>query len=154
MAENLVIEAPDFDEIEKKGGRATRDGINLLWSVLNEEIRVRRTTVRDAKQTLETKIDSSAPGAQQDNFDTTRSSIYYFTGAVAFNLTGIRNGVEGTFKFLHNTGAATVTIKYNSASSDATNRILTSTAADKALVTDQSILLLYINQRWREFKGI
>lgn len=153
MSENLVIESPDFDEIEKKSGRATRDAITLLWTVLNQEIMLRRKTVRDAKQTFEVKIGTSAPGAGQDNFDTERSTIWYFTGAVAFNLTGIRNGVEGAIVILHNTGAATVTLKHN-VTSDLPNRLLMSTAADKALTTNQSTMFLYLNARWREFKPL
>ncbi len=152
MAENLLVESPDFDEIEKKAGLATRNAIFLLWSVTNQEISLRRKTVRDAKQTFEVKIENAAPGSQQDNFDTDRATVYYFTGGVAFNLTGLRNGVEGAMKFLFNTGSATVTIKHASGSSDAANQILTSTAADKTLVTNSAMLLIYINARWREFK--
>lgn len=152
MSDNLVIESPDFDAIEKKAGYATRNAVTLLWEVLNQEIKLRRQTVRDAKQTFETKITSAAPTVQQDNFDTDRSTIYYFTGAGAWTLTGLRNGVEGAMKFLHNTGAGTVTIANNSASSDLSNRLLTSTGANKSLTTDLSILFLYINSRWREFK--
>jgi hypothetical protein len=51
---------------------------------------------------------------------------------------------------LHNTGTATITIKNASASSDATNQILTVTGADKSLTTGKSLLLAYINSRWRE----
>lgn len=154
MAENLVIEAPDFAEIEKKAGRASRDAINLLWSVLNQEIITRRKTVRDAKDTLETKISNAAPTVQQDNFNTERSTVYFFTGAVNFTLTGIRNGVEGAILFIHNIGAATVTLANNSGASDAANRMILSTGANKSLLTDTSTCFLYINGRWREFKGL
>lgn len=153
MSENLVIESPDFPEIEKKAGGATRDAVNLLWSVLNQEILLRRKTVRDAKNTLEVKISNAAPVANQDNFDSDRSSIYYFTGSTNFNLTGLRNGVEGSIVFLHNIGTATITLVHN-ATSDAANRLLLSTAANKSLTTNTSTLFLYINSRWREFKGL
>lgn len=154
MSENLVIESPDFDEIEKKAGRATRDAVTLLWTVMNEEIRTRRKAVRTSKETLEVRILTSAPGSQQDNFDTDRATIWYFTGSTNFTLTGIRNGSEGNIKFFHNTGTATITIANNSGSSDATNRLLTSTAANKSLTQDQSIAFMYINSRWREYKPL
>lgn len=150
MAEQLVIESPQFDEIEKKAGRATRDAVNLLWSVLNQEITTRRQTIRDAKQTLEVKALNSSPAAQQDNFDTDRATIYYFNSAGGWNLTGIRNGVEGAIKILHNIGAGTVTIKHNSGSSDSGNVILTVTGADKSLTTSKSVILAYLNGKWRE----
>ena len=150
MSENLVITSPDFDEIEKKAGAATRDAVNLLWSVLNKEISLRRQTVRDAKQTLEVKTLNAAPTSQQDNFNTDRATIYYFTGSTNFNFTGIRNGIEGALVLLHNIGTATITIKNASGSSDAANQILTVTGADKSLTTSKSILLAYINSRWRE----
>lgn len=153
MSENLVIEAPEFEEIEKKAGAATRNAINLLWTVLNEEIKLRRKTVRDAKETLEVKVKTDLLAANQDNYDTERATIIYFTGAAAFNLTGLRNGVEGAFKILHNTGAGTITIK-NSVTSDAANQFVTSTGADKALTTNQSIAFAYLNSRWREYKPL
>lgn len=150
MSDQLVIESPQFDEIEKKAGRATRDAVNLLWTVLNQEVSLRRQTVRDAKQTLEVRALNSAPTTQQDNFDTDRATVYYFNSGSAFNLTGIRNGIEGALKLLHNIGSATVTIKHNSGSSDSGNVILTITAADKSLTTGKSLLLAYLNGKWRE----
>ena len=42
MAENLSIEAPNFDRIRKGDTHATEDAIRLLWYVLNNEIRMRR----------------------------------------------------------------------------------------------------------------
>jgi hypothetical protein len=153
MSENLSISSPDFDLIEKEAGVATRNAVNTLWFSLNQEISLRRKTVRDAKQTLEVKASNAAPTTNQDNFDTDRSTIYYFTGSTNFNLTGIRNGVEGAIIVLHNIGTATITIKHN-VTSDASNRLLTSTSADKSLTTNQSIMFMYLNTRWREYKGI
>lgn len=150
MAENLVIESPDFDAIGNKAGQATRDAINLLWSVLNQEVLTRRKAVRDAKQTLEVLPLATPVTTSQNNFDTERATIVYFTGASALNLTGIRNGIEGALKLIHVTGAGTITIKNASGSSDASNMILTSTGADKAVATGKSILLAYLNSRWRE----
>ena len=150
MATQNVIESPDFDQIEKDAKRATRDAITLLWSVLNEEIKTRRQTVKDAKDTYAAKtLNIDAGGVNQDNFDTAKSTIYYFTGAGAFNLTGIRNGIEGKIILLYDTGAGTVTIKNASASSVAANRFATDTGNDLSLSTAKMAIALYLNSLWR-----
>lgn len=42
MADNLVIESPDFDQIRKETGTATEDAVRLLWFALNNEIKLRQ----------------------------------------------------------------------------------------------------------------
>ena len=42
MAENLSVQAPDFERIRRSDMVATADGIRLLWLVLNDEIARRR----------------------------------------------------------------------------------------------------------------
>lgn len=42
MAEQLVIESPDFDQIRKDAGVTVEDSIRLLWFTLNDEISKRR----------------------------------------------------------------------------------------------------------------
>lgn len=42
MANNLVIESPDFDQIRDETGHGTEDAIRLLWYTLNQEIADRR----------------------------------------------------------------------------------------------------------------
>lgn len=42
MAEQLVIESPDFDQIRKDAGTTVEDSIRLLWFTLNDEISKRR----------------------------------------------------------------------------------------------------------------
>lgn len=149
MATQNVIESPDFNQIEKDAKRATRDAITLLWAVLNEEIKTRRQTVKDAKDTYAAKALNDAPTANQNNYDTGKATIFYFTGSTNFNLTGIRNGIEGKILLLHSTGSGTVTIVHASGSSDAANRFVTDTAGNLSLTTDQTAIAIYLNSRWR-----
>ncbi len=152
MAENLSVDAPDFDLIRKESGRATEDALRSLWYVLNDESRQRRLQARRSDGRIAGKIFTSAATANQNNFDTEDSLIVMFTGASAFNLTGLRNGVEGRVVFLLNVGAGTITVKHASASSDLLNRIRTQTGADVSLTTDKTVVLQYANSLWREMK--
>jgi hypothetical protein len=149
MADNLVIESPDFDRIRDEAGPATEDAIRLLWYVTNEEIRRRRQTVRDTKECDEVKVHSVSLAANTDNLDIQRATILHLTGGSPFNLTGLSNGLTGRRVVIHNTGAGTITIVHN-ATSDAANRFHTDTAANKTLATGQSITFLYLNGAWRE----
>ena len=150
MSFNLTIESPDFDRIRKDAGRATEDAVRLLWFALLDENATRRTSVKLARDRLEGKLLSSAPTAQQNNFDTEGALVVLFTGSTAFNLTGLRNGKDGRVVFIHVTGTGTVTMVDSSASSDAANRIITNNGANKAVATAESFLFLYAASRWRQ----
>lgn len=154
MAESLTVEAPDFDLLRKETGRATEDAIRSLWYVLNNEMRQRRQTQKRSEDRLKGKILVSAVTSNQNNFDTENAAIVLFTGASAFNLTGLRNGEEGMIKILLNIGAGTITVKHASASSDALNRINAIAAADISLTTGKTVILAYANSLWREIKQV
>lgn len=149
MAENLQISSPDFDRIKKGDFNAIHDAINLLWMVGNNEASVRARTVQQAQNRLSPKVQADAPLVGQNNYDGGDTSILSFEGATNFNLTGIRNGIDGWVRVIHNLGSGTITLKYESASSDASNRIDTVTAADKTVTTGQTAFLVYRNHRWR-----
>ena len=149
MSENLQIESPDFDRIQKGDPGAIRDAVNLLWLVLNAEIRSRTQTVQRATNRVNPAVLSAAPTAAQHNFDAGDVGTILFTGSTAFNLTGIRNGVAGRRLKIHTLGSGTVTIKYENGSSDAANRLDTVTAGDKTVATGQTAELEYLNSRWR-----
>ncbi len=152
MAENLSVEAPDFDLIRKETGRATEDAVRSLWYVLNDERRQRRLQARRSDGRIAGKILTSPIAVNAHNFDSEESLITLFTGAAAINLTGLRNGVEGRVVFLLNIGAGTITVKHASASSDALNRIRTQSGGDVSLTTDKTVVLQYANSLWREMK--
>lgn len=152
MAENLSVESPDFDKIRKESGTATSDAIRLLWYVTNNEIADRRRGVREAQEKREGKVLSAAPASAQDNFDAQGAFLVVFTGSTAFNLTGIRNGLDGRCLLIHVTGTGTVTVKNESASSDAANRIDSQSGADLSVTTGKTLILNYYASRWREAK--
>ena len=152
MASQLTIESPNFDRIRKLDGRAIEDAVRLLWFVANNAADVERRDIEIARNSINNAILYSAPAAAQHNFDLKDAGIVTFTGATAFDLTGVRNGSEGAIRLLVNLGAGTITVKHESASSDAANRINTSTGADVSVTTAKSVLLAYCNSRWREVK--
>lgn len=149
MSENLSVESPDFDRIKKESGIATRDAVNLLWSVLNSEVRTRSQTVQRAQNRVSPKVQTDAPTTTQNNADPGDSGTLLFTGGTAFNLTGLRNGLDGRRVKIHNLGTGTITIKYESASSDALNRFDTVTAGDLSVTTGKTADVEYLNGRWR-----
>lgn len=150
MAENQTIESPDFDRIKKESGSATRDAIQLLWYVANNEAAERRRGVRAAQEESLRKVKSDAPAAQQDNYDTEGAPLVEFTGSTNFNLTGVRNGQTGMLRAFYNRGSATITVKYNSGSSDATNRFDMQGAADVSLTTGKTVVFRFFNAAWRQ----
>ena|SRR3990167_4695554 len=154
MAENLSIEAPDFQQIEKESGIGTRDAVKLLWSAMNFESGRRRTEVRIAKERMAPKVVSDAPGAQQDNYDLQGASVLLLTGATGRTFTGFRapSTNDSHVLFIHVTGAGTIVIANASASSDAENRCRLQSGADTSIATDRSMILVYLNSLWREIK--
>ncbi len=151
MATNLSVEAPDFDQIRKESGIITSNAVKLLWEVINYEIAQRRASVRAATIKLQGRATGDGATAQENNLDIEDSLVWYWSTASSFGLTGIRNGFDGRVVFLHNIGAGTISLKNESGSSDAANRILTKTAGDTTIATNESAILMYINQRWREW---
>lgn len=149
MATNLQVEAPNFDRIRKGDGHATEDAVRLLWLVANNEISMRQQTVAQATNQWSPKVLASAPGSQQDNFDARDTVWLVFLSVTPFTLTGIRNGVEGRTLLIENLGTAAVTLAFESAASDAPNRIYTRLGTNHVLATGQTALVGYLNQRWR-----
>lgn len=152
MSVNLTIEAPPFELIKKEAGPNTADAVRLLWSVANQEAAERRSGIRIATERIAPKSRIDSPGAAQDNYDTQYATIIRFDGAVAVNVTGFRARSENTLLIVLVLGAATITLKHDSANSEARNRILMAGGADKAIATNQSVILLYENTRWRELE--
>lgn len=151
MAVNRVIQSADFDKIKKESGPETVDFLTRLWYILNDEIRLRRQGDRINEKRIRGGLTTDAPTSQQDDYDPGSDTLFvYFNGSTNFTLTGIRNGQAGRRLVIHNGGSATITIADDSASSAVTNRILTSTGANRSLTTDKTITLNYIDSRWRE----
>ena len=150
MSTNLSVSSPDFDQIRKESGLITSNAVKLLWEVLNFEIANRRKGVRVAQSTLQGAITTDTTTASENNLDLLGSLVWWYNTASSVNVTGFRNGIEGRVIFIHNVGTGTLTFKHNSGSSDTANRILNNGAADTAMATNQSVVYMYINSRWRE----
>ena len=150
MADNLSVSAPDFQYIRKESGPHTEDGIRLLWEVANSEAKDRRTGIRLAIERQEVKTLISSPAVSQNDFDTAYSTTLRFDGATSINITGLKARVEGARVRVLVLGVGTITLKQNSGSSEAQNRILLAAGADKAVATNKAVDLEYQNSRWRE----
>lgn len=153
MAENLSIESPDFDRIKKGDNHATEDAIRLLWFVLNDEMKKRRTGDRRIEQRLSPKLVTFAPSGNINNVDLDGAGLVVYTGASSVDVTGYRApGEDGDIIFVLVTGAGTITHKSQSASSDSFNRFVFQGAADVAVTTNKALVFIYSNARWREMK--
>lgn len=149
MASNLVIQSPDFDNIRKGRGDAVEGGIKLVWYAINELSRSTSIADKTNKDILSPLVLSAGPTTTQNNYDAKGATILLFTGGSAFDFTGIRNPVTGQIKILVNLGAGTMTVKHE-LTSDTGNRIDTAASADKNVATNQMMILIYLNSRWRE----
>lgn len=151
MANNLTIESPNLDKISTEAGQFTSDAINTLWSALNDTRRTERVDFRIARDILAPKLLAILPTASVDNLDLQDSSVLQFAGSSAVNFTGMRAPETGKTRIVlvHNTGSATITAKHN-VTSEATNRLSNSTAADVSLTTGSSALYVYLSSLWRQ----
>lgn len=148
----LTITAPDFDRVKQETGVATRDAMNSLWLVANDEAASRRAGVREAIERLCPKEIISSPSANQNDSDTQFATVLRFDGSSAINITGFQARAEPTILVLFVLGSATITLKNESASSIARNRILSFSGGDLAIAAGKSVMLIYLNLRWRELK--
>lgn len=154
MAENLTVESPDFDRIERGDDRATRDAIELLWRVINDEAKARRRndkTIRDRIEPAEVTFNFSAG---QDDLDVQGATLLVSEGASNVTVTGMRAGVEGRIVIWLVLGTGTITLAHQSASSEAGNRMAFRSAGNLAVATDRAAMLIYRNSRWREANWI
>ncbi len=153
MSEQATIEAPEFERIRKGDPLAVYNAILTLYSALNAEARFRRAGVRLATERERLKVLRLSASAGQNNLDTESCGIVESVGTTAFDLTGLRNGVVGDRVQVTVTGTATMTVKHQSGSSVAENRIITDSGADVAVDQYKSILLTYLSDsRWHETK--
>jgi hypothetical protein len=152
MAENLTIEAPDFERIKKEAGDATRDATNTLWSVLNAVDATQRRGIRKAQEFFQPRTLTFAHTANMNNYDHANSTLLVFTGTAAVDLTGIKapESNKSAILILHNMGTGTITVKHNSGSSIAENRISMSAGVDFSLATGKSLILAYISGVYRQ----
>ncbi len=89
-----------------------------------------------------------------NDYDIGDANVLRLSASGAINLTGLARGEQGRFLTLINVGANTITLKHQSVSSAAANRIICIGAVDFALAADVCALLLYdeTTARWRQLK--
>jgi hypothetical protein len=151
VANNLTVESPNFEKIVKEAGQNTSDAIALLWSALNDTRKTERMDFRRAKDMIAPKVLILEPSASVDDRDTEKSSVVVFQGASSQNLTGFRAPETGECRVLIVSviGAGTITVKHD-VTSEAQNRISTTSGADVTLATGSGIILAYLGSKWRE----
>ena len=151
MAENLSIEAPDFDRIRDGNFHSIEDAIRLLWFVANNAERARRTQDRRISQRLKVQPLLVPATTNQDNLDTQEAGLIVYTGASNIDVSGYRApSTDGAILFVLVTGAGTIRHLHQSASSDAGNRLLFDPAVDNSVNTNEGLILIYQDSRWRE----
>src|SRR5574341_285137 len=90
MAENLSIEAPEFERIRDGDFHAIEDGIRLLWFVANNAERVRRTQDRKISQRYSPKVLLMPQTSNQNNVDTQDAGLIVYTGGSNIDVSGYR----------------------------------------------------------------
>jgi hypothetical protein len=151
MSKNLTIESPNLDKITQKAGQETADAIGTLWAALNTTRADLRIAERLSQDLITAKPLRVSAAASVDNLNVTDYSAVIFEGGSAQNFTGMLAPETGQTKLMVVlvTGAGTITQKHN-VTSETQNRLFTSTAADVTRATNQGIVYLYENLKWRE----
>lgn len=156
MADNLSIEAPDFDRIRRGDFHAIDDAIRLLWYVANDEAKRRRSGDRQISARLSPQTVSFAPSVDQNNVDTGGAGIVVYTGSTAVDISGYRApSFDGAMLIIHVTGSGTITHNHQDTNSDAGNRLVNQGGGtpNVAVATNQSMIYIYLNSRWREWSA-
>ena len=151
MANNLTIESPNFEKINKEAGQFTADAISTIWAALNDTRAVERRDFRQASQTIAPLLLTLAPTASVNNLDLAGASVVSFIGTSAQNLTGFRAPETGSAQviFIQVSGTGTITVK-NNATSETANQITTASGSDLALSTGKGVVLAYLASKWRQ----
>ena len=123
----------------------------LTAAQLNEQIKANELiliTPLDVLGNLSPDIETSSVTSNQNNLAiTVTTGTLVFTGASAIDITGIvAPATAGKLLSIVNRGSGTHTLK-DQVTSTAANRF--DLGADVALATDDSIVLVYENSRWR-----
>lgn len=151
MSNNLSIEAPNFDKIDKEAGQYTASAISTLWAALNDTRKTERLHYLIISNEEFVGSLEQAPSASLDNLDMRGFSLLLFTGSSAQNFTGIVAPETGRVKvvMVKVVGSATITVK-NNATSLAANRIALANGADYSMTTGKGLVLAYVNSLYQE----
>lgn len=151
MANNLSIEAPNFEKIEKEAGPMTASAMATVWAAFNDTRKTERLHFGIVSAEVFVNPLIIAPGASVDNLDMRGFGLLLFTGAGAQNWTGVVAPETGKVKVIYAkvVGAGTIAAKHN-ATSLAANRLAFSGAADFSMTTGKGVVIAYVNSLWQE----
>lgn len=151
MANNLSIEAPNFEKIEKEAGPFTSTAVSTLWAAYNDTRKTERLHFAIASSELFCGLLVKSAAASVDNLDMRGYDFLQFTGASAQNFTGIVAPETGKTKlvFVKVTGAGTITAKHG-VTSEVANRLALGGAVDFVMTTGKGLVLGYVNSLWQE----
>lgn len=128
------------------GTGATGGGSTLSPILLSSLQKVQYTLLAPAQITA--SQNNYSPTGYQDY------SFWYLDSSGAYDITGIGSPAapaNGTVLYLYNSSASTLTLKHESASSTAGNRLFLPSSADVAIVARAGVGLFYNAGRWRRF---
>lgn len=146
-----AITPPNFAAVRRGDNHATEGAIKQLYlGQLADSRSLRVLGLRGLNQ-ITAKVLSLAPTVDLDNQQWAGFGVVAFTGTTAVNVSGFQapETDETAALVLYVVGSGTITLEHE-ASSEALNRITTSTGANKARTTGTATILVYIAGRWRE----
>lgn len=151
MGNNLSIESPNFEKIEKESGPFTAQAMYTIWAAYNDTRKTERQHFAITSSELFCGLLTQTPAASLNNLDMRGYDFLLFTGSSAQNFTGIVAPETGKTKvvFVKVVGSATITAKHN-VTSEVANRLALSGAADFAMSTGKGLMLGYVNSLWQE----
>jgi hypothetical protein len=151
VSNNLTIESPNFEKINKEAGQHTSDAVGLLWAALNDTRKTERVDFRQARDIMAPRVLSLNQTAAVDNLDLAGASVVEFTGTVGINFSGIKAPETGRTRIVtvYVTGSGGVTLLHDSTSESA-NRFTMTTGANRLLSTQDGLILIYLSGKWRE----
>lgn len=125
----------------------TVTGLGTITSLINSSLSNQGPTIYSSSTT-------ATLTANQNNYVLPSRSFVRVSANAARTITGFAALADGTLKYFVNVGTNSITLSNNSASSSASNRIITHTGADFVLVGSDTAHILYdsTSARWRTFK--
>jgi hypothetical protein len=147
----IELPIPSYTAIRNGDNHATEDAIRGIVKFLQDELTAVHKSLNKATNSFNKAVYALAPTANTNNLNYMKTGVLHFTGGTAVNLTGIiAPEIEGAVLILHTTGAGTITAKHQDGNSDAQNRIVSASAADRAISTGKTLILCYLADRWRD----
>ncbi len=148
---NKDLTPPSYSDIRSGNNHAVEDAIRTVFNGLVQEVSIRAKGVTKATDRFDKKVLELAPTVAINNLDYQNVGTLNFAGATAIDFTGIiAPDRDGAIIIIHVTGSGTITVKHQSASSDADNRFVSASGADRALTTGKTLIIQYLSARWRD----